>query len=341
MWAEDDARTLSLGFSTEEPPNVPMLRPNSLVELCRLLAASPPPRLLAGGLELLPELASGATAAEAVVSLDRVAELGTVEESGDQLLIGAGLTLEAVSRHPTIRDQAPLLAITAGAVGTPQVRHQATVGGNLLQGPRCLAYRRGLPCVRRGDQRCAVSDHAPDARHDLVDRSISPGRCLATNGSDLAAALVALDAQVSWVSARGSIVTADAAAFLTTARGELVAPGDRIVTAVHVSRRRWNVVDYQKHRPANASPLATVGIAAAIDLVDGTVHDLRLAASGIADVPVRLTRVEACWRGRDVEDLAGSDLERVLPPGLASLPVKAGTLVRLLHGVRSRIAGPQ
>ncbi len=104
----------------------------SLERALAALAVDPAPTVLAGGTDLMVELNLGHRRVASVVTVNRVPELRTWrhDAAARTLFLGAGITYDEISRDP-IATLAPALAQAARTVGSPQIRHAATIGGNL------------------------------------------------------------------------------------------------------------------------------------------------------------------------------------------------------------------
>jgi CO/xanthine dehydrogenase FAD-binding subunit len=100
-----------------------------------LLRYGPGARVLAGGTDLLPNLERRRVCLQAVLALPALPELRGVQTAGDgRLRLGALVTLAELAASPLLRAYWPILADTAAQMATPQVRHLATLGGNLCAG---------------------------------------------------------------------------------------------------------------------------------------------------------------------------------------------------------------
>ena len=93
--------------------------------------------IIAGGTDLLGEMKDGLAAPEQLVSVRHMAELQGIRASAGGLRIGAATLLVDIVEHAMVQERAPLLAMAAGKIGTPQIRNMGTIGGNLCQRPRC------------------------------------------------------------------------------------------------------------------------------------------------------------------------------------------------------------
>ncbi len=115
-----------------------------------------------------------------------------VAETSAGLTLGALTTLAEIEMHPAIIERYPALAEAAAVAATPQLRNMATLGGNLLQRPRCWYFRSPhFNCWLKGGEECQARD-GENQHHALFGDS----PCCAVHPSDLAPALLALGAEV-------------------------------------------------------------------------------------------------------------------------------------------------
>ncbi len=150
----------------------------------------------AGGVDLSERMRTGLKPPR-LVGLGRVPQLRGIERApGGGLRIGAAQTLHEVLAHPLVATGARALTEALALTSTDEVRRVATIGGNLLQAPRCAFYRDpgAGACLRRGDDACAAADG--DGRHDAV---FDNEPCSMVHPSTAATALVALRAKVRLV----------------------------------------------------------------------------------------------------------------------------------------------
>ena len=173
--------------------------PQTVDQAVDLLIAHEDATVMGGGVDLVHELKRGIRKPSLVVHLDRIAGLGDVSMEPGGLKIGALVRVRDVETNPLVAAHAPLLAAAAREVATPQLRAMGTVAGNILQRPQCWYYRDpDSHCLRKGGEHChAVSG---DNRYHAV---LGGGPCHIVCPSDLAPALVALDAEVTVRSAAG------------------------------------------------------------------------------------------------------------------------------------------
>jgi xanthine dehydrogenase YagS FAD-binding subunit len=272
-----------------------LLRPETAEAAAAALGNGSVP--LAGGTEVVPLLRDGIVHAETLVELRDVVPRGI--EGGR---IGAGTTLAELEVDPEIPQA---LREACAAAASPQLRAMSTVGGNLLQATRCWYWRLKFPCYLHGGDRC----HAKAGQH-REHAIFGNERCASAHPSDVAAALLALDARLRTttrelpVGELYRLPTDDDRDVTALEPGELILELDvpRPEASVYLKameRRKWSF------------PL--VGVAAA--RFDGHV---RLALAGVAPIP---------WTLRSPEEL-----EQATPlPGTAYKLDIARALIRRAH----------
>jgi xanthine dehydrogenase FAD-binding subunit len=109
-----------------------VLMPTFLDELWRQWEQRPEADLYHGGTDLLVRLRNGRGNPPALICLERVAELKKVEDSGDRIYIGAGLTHQEILDAPVIQNGLSILAKAVSMLGSPPIRHMGTIGGNIV-----------------------------------------------------------------------------------------------------------------------------------------------------------------------------------------------------------------
>jgi xanthine dehydrogenase YagS FAD-binding subunit len=155
---------------------VELLRPSSLAELDGGL-------FVHGGTEVVPLLRDGILQADTLVDVRAIVPRGV---EGNR--IGAGTTLAELEADPQIPDA---LREACRLAASPQLRNMGSIGGNLLQSTRCWYWRLKYPCRLHGGDRC----HAAEGEH-REHAIFANDFCASAHPSDVAAALLALDARV-------------------------------------------------------------------------------------------------------------------------------------------------
>jgi len=146
---------------------------------------------LAGGTDLLSLLKDDVERVDRLVALRGVAGLSEIELDGGVLRIGAMTTLQGLRDHDDAIAALPALAVAIDGVASAQLREMGTVGGDLLQRPRCWYYRRGFGLLAlTADGRSMVAEG--DNRYHAI---FPTGQARFVNPSSLAPLLVALGAE--------------------------------------------------------------------------------------------------------------------------------------------------
>lgn len=303
------------------------------------LAGRPGAVFLGGGTNLVDLMKLGVATPELLVDVSRLPHDRIEALPDDGVRIGAAVRNSDLAADVTIRRRYPGLsqALLAGASG--QLRNQATVGGNLMQRTRCVYFQDVTkPCNKRrpGSGCPARAGH----HRDLAVIGTSE-TCIATNPSDMAVAMAALDAVVHVEGARGArtvpLVEFHRLPGEEPDRDTVLDHGE-LITAVELpglplaARSR-----YRKVRDRASYAFALVSLASAIEVVDGVVRDVRLAFGGIAPRPWRAWRAEAALRGGPATEeafrhAAGAELEAAdpLPDSAFKVPLARNLLVRTL-----------
>ena len=117
----------------------------TLTEALERLSAEPSSMVLAGGTDAMVEINMGHRRPEAVLAVGRIPELRTWSYDAESAIvrIGAGVTYGELELDPFMR-WVPALSQAARTVGSPQIRHAATIGGNVAT---CSPAGDGLPVL--------------------------------------------------------------------------------------------------------------------------------------------------------------------------------------------------
>lgn len=260
--------------------------------------------VLAGGMDSFDWLKDRVKRTKAVIDLSGIDELRGIRPLADGgIEIGAMTTLTEVATHPDIVSRYWVLAEAARKVATPQIRNQATIGGNVSQDVRCWYYRGGLPCYRAGGNTCyADTPTAINREHCLFNAD----RCVAVSPSDTAPALVVLDAQMVIRNSRGErVVNAEdfwIGPAVDITRTTILEPGD-LLTAIRIPATWANAEFYfEKVADRQAWDFPLVNVASAKVVSNGRIERIRIAVNGVAATPLRLTGVEEGIVGEPVDE---------------------------------------
>jgi xanthine dehydrogenase YagS FAD-binding subunit len=254
------------------------------------------------------------------VSINGLAALkGIRARPGGGLRVGALTTLTELAENRQILDSYPVLAQAAASVGSPQLRNQGTLGGNLCQRPRCWYFRGDFKCRRKGGDTCFA-----EAGESQMHCIFGGYQCFMVHPSDTAPALVALDAKASITGRRGTRTVPMSSFFLlpkdSLAKENVLQPGEILTEILLDAARPGTRSTYRKVRERGAFDFALAGAAIVLSMAEGKVQTARVVLSGVAPIP---------WRSADAEKaIIGKPLDAPAAAAAAAAAVKdAGVLV--------------
>ncbi len=259
--------------------------------------------------------------------------------------IGAAVRNSELAADRTIRTRYPVLAqaLLSGASG--QLRNLATTGGNLLQRTRCVYFQdTSKPCNKR---MAGSGCPAREGYHRGLAILGASEACIATHPSDMAVALAALDAVVRVQGPHGERAIA-----LTDfhrlpgdePQRDTVLEHGELITAVDLPPLAFAARSaYRKVRDRASYAFALVSVAAALDVADDVVRDVRLALGGVAHKPWRALRAEEALRGAPATEesfrrAAEAELAQAQPlaQNAFKVPLARNTIVRTLLDLADR-----
>jgi xanthine dehydrogenase YagS FAD-binding subunit len=262
--------------------------------------ADPASAFLAGGTTEVDLVRIGVTQPDLLVDINPL-PLSRVEDLPDGgLRIGALARMSDVAEEPAVVDRFPLVAQALLLGASAQLRNMASMGGNLCQRVRCGYFRDGVsPCNKRDPgSGCAALDGF-NRGHAILGTS---ERCIATHPSDVAVALVALDAVVHTQGPSGARAIAIDDFFLlpgdTPEREHPLEHGELIVAIEIPGTPMARRSTYLKVRDRESYEFALASVAVALRTEDGAIADVRLALGGVATKPWRARRAEEALVGR-------------------------------------------
>lgn len=256
-------------------------------------------RLLAGGTDMITLMKAEIATPEQVINVKQLEGLSAdIEETADGMTIGALTNLSAIERSEILHESYTALAEAASVAATPQLRNMATIGGNLLQRPRCWYFRDPLfNCWLKGGDECQAKD-GQNQHHALF----GAGPCVAVHPSDLAPALLALGATVRLQGPQGerTVPLEEFYALpLVDRRRETTLSDDEIVVSLQLPKPNDGMRStYFKAMDRKVWAFALVGVAVALRLEAGMIADARIVLSGVAPIPWRSKEAEAALQGK-------------------------------------------
>ena len=265
-----------------------------------------PAEYIAGGTDMVQLLQEDVRRPERLVSLAGLLD-NRIEAGTQGLRIGAAATMAAVASHPAVVEQFPVISEALLNSASPQVRNQATMGGNLLQRTRCPYFRDVgyAACNKRAPGSGCSAIRGENRWHALLGTSEN---CIAANASDLAVALVALDASVEVRGTNGQrtvpLMELHRLPGDTPHIETVLEPGE-VITAITVPAnpvaRRSH---YLKVRDRASFEFAVVSAAVALEMDGGRIRQARVALGGVGTKPWRVSRVEAALAGASLDPAA-------------------------------------
>jgi len=302
---------------------------------------------LAGGTELLNWMRLGIADPDAVVDIGRLAELRGIAVHGDVLRIGALATLNEIGESALVRTAAPVLAEACLEAASAQLRNLATIGGNVLQKTRCPYFRAEAaapgampwPCNKRAPGTGCAARDSGYARLALFGGT---GECVATQPSDPAVALAALDATVHVAGPTGTREILMTDFHLTQEEAARAHPppaggpgGDGASATIENRLQRGELIvgysvavgdvsrhsAYLKVRERESYEYALVAVAAAVACDGARIRSARIALGSVAQKPWRLTSAETALAGQTLD---APSVDRALGAALAAARPLAG-----------------
>src|SRR5207245_262775 len=262
-----------------------------------------PAEYIAGGTDMVQLLQEYVRRAERLVSLAGLLD-NRIEIGPQGLRLGAAATMADVAAHPDVMQQFPVISEALLNSASPQVRNQATMGGNLLQRTRCPYFRDVgySACNKRIPGSGCAAIGGENRWHAVLGTSES---CIAANASDLAVALVALEASIEVRGDRGqrTVPLIDFHRLPgTTPHIETVLELGEVIAAITVpanpAARRSH---YLKVRDRASFEFAVVSAAVALDMDGGRIRQARVALGGVGTKPWRVPQVEAALAGASLD----------------------------------------
>ena len=312
------------------------VRADGLADALQHLAESRDHLAHAGGVDLVDRLKEGLVQPRRLVALRGVRELEGVRTDGDgSLRLGAMVTLAEAAAHPEVRARHPVLAEACLHAATPQVRNMATLGGNLVQRPRCWYFRSAdFHCRKKGGELC-FAQKGENQYHAIFGNRA----CAIVHPSTPATALVALAADVR----------------LKTAKGERVLPLERFFQAPEIDLTRENqladgelivevrvppppgtrVSAYLKQGEKESFDWPLVDCAVVLELDGGTCKRASIVLGAVAPVPHRASQAEHLLAGRAVDEKSAAQAAHAALAGATPLG-KNGYKVALAEAVVKR-----
>jgi xanthine dehydrogenase YagS FAD-binding subunit len=273
--------------------------PGTTAEAHELAAEAKGFAFKAGGIDLLDHLKEHLVEPSRIVDLRSVKGLSeiTVEPDGG-IRIGAAATLAKVAARDAVARAYPALAEACGSAASPQIRNVATIGGNVLQRPRCWYYRlESYRCLKKGGDECFAI--AGENRYHVI---FGGGPVFAPHPSSAAVALVAHGASFLLDGPKGTR-TVPAEEFFVLPDKDPTRENDlkarEILVAILLPKSAPKSA-YAEARERAGFDWPLVSVAAALTVEAGLVTDARIVLGQVAPIPWRSIPAERALIGKPV-----------------------------------------
>jgi xanthine dehydrogenase YagS FAD-binding subunit len=254
---------------------------------------------IAGGTTLLDLMKLEVVNPERLVDINQLSMRG-IEMGPDSLRIGALEKMSDVALHPEVITHYPVISQALLKSASAQIRNMASMGGNILQRTRCGYFRDpNTACNKRDPGSGCAALNGENRMHAILGTSAS---CIATHPSDLAVALVALNAEIRLQN--GSIdrvLKLDDFYLLpgdTPQKENQLRPGE-LITEIRIPFLPWiRKSAYLKVRDRASYEFALISAAVALDLDGDRIRDARIAVGGVGAKPWRMPAVSQALIGK-------------------------------------------
>jgi xanthine dehydrogenase YagS FAD-binding subunit len=265
-------------------------------------------QLLAGGVDIISLMKDYVEKPKRVVSLQQVADLHGIKSSGGELRIGSMTSLRELMENATVKQHYPMLAEFVDYIRSEQLRNMASLGGNLLQRPRCWYYRSGYGLLGEQDGKPLVPN-GDNRYHAILGNS---GPAYFVSPSTLAPALIAMGGRVKIEGADGSREISVEKLYTTPQhegdREHTIEPNE-ILTEIIVPRQRGARSAYYEVKQRECLDWPLTGAAVVLHMNGSTISRARVVLSQVAPVPWVSPEAEHELEGKtvseDVADAAG------------------------------------
>ncbi|SIQ35583.1 FAD binding domain-containing protein [Micromonospora avicenniae] len=309
------------------------------------VAADPHSAFLAGGTNQVDLLRIYVEQPRRLVDINDLPLKQVEELPGGGLRLGGLARMSDVAEHPTVRRRYPMVTESLLLGASPQLRHMASVAGNLMQRVRCTYFRdTEAPCNKRAPGTGCSAMEGVNRGHAVLGTSEC---CIATHPSDLGVALMALDAVVQTEGPAGQRSIPIDDFYLLPGRtperehplthGELVTGIDLPPLPVAARSR------YIKIRDRESYEFALVAVAVAMSVAGGRIAEIRLALGGVATKPWRARAAERELDGAPATPesftrAAEAEMAGATPHGMNAFKIELGkrTIVRALTEMAER-----
>jgi xanthine dehydrogenase YagS FAD-binding subunit len=270
---------------------------------------------IAGGMDLLGLMKDYIVSPERIVNLKNLD--GTIAASDSGLRIGAAVKLADLAEHAAARRLFPALTTAAEEVGTQQIRNMGTVGGNIMQRPRCWYFRNEeFNCLKKGGSRCYAVE-GENQYHAIF----GDGPCHIVHPSSLAVPVMAYGGRFRVLGPSGAREV-DAGEFFQLPNvnlyGEAALQPNEILTHVILPAPGQRSATYEvRFKQSHDWPLAIAAVNLTMD--GAVVRSARIVMGAVAPVPWRVQAAERLLTGKTITEAVAADVATAAVAGAKPL----------------------
>lgn len=279
------------------------LQPRTLEEASGLLLKANGKAIpYSGGTDALSLLKEEIISPNEVINLKNIPNLTTIEyENGKGLRIGGLVTITDIAENPIIAEKYAVLSEAANVIASPQLRNVGTLGGNLNQRPRCWYFRKEFDCIRKGGSICYAVD-GENKYHCII----GGGPCYIVHPSDMAVALLALDASVNIYSGKKSRTIPISEFFVLPdvnyLKENILKPGEILTEVIVPELPNDTRSGYYKFMERDVWDFAVVSVAAVLTKNGSALKNGRITYGGVAPVPWLDKNINSRLKGLSLDD---------------------------------------
>lgn len=257
--------------------------------------------ILAGGTDLLDRIKDRTTEPERVINIKSIRELHGMS-NGSGLSIGPLTTIADLAADDRLKGPYKALAEAAQVIATPQLRNMGTIGGNILQRPRCWYFRcHDTPCLKTGGARCWA--HEGRNKYNAI---FGGGPSFIVHPSDAAPVLQSLGASVEITGPTGKRAVLLENFFELPAKllvRENILEANEVLTRIIVPKANPTTrTTYVKFKELESHDFAVVSVAAALTMNGSNVSNARIILGGVAPIPWQAKKAEEALNGKKLDE---------------------------------------
>lgn len=289
----------------------------------------------AGGVDLLDRMKEGIDRPKRVVSITSIPGLDRIDADDVALRLGPLVTLSDIGDSPAVRSKWPAIAQAASKAATPQIRNMATVGGNLLQRPRCWYFRsEDFHCLKKGGDQCFAQE-GENELHAIFDNDV----CAIVHPSGMAVPLIAYGAAIEIAGAkerrRAPLDTFFVHPTVDLGRENSLGAGELIVGINVPAPRPGTRSAYVKQGQKESFDWPLADVATVLEMDGSRVRKASIVLGSAAAVPRRAHAAERYLEGKTLDDSVAREAGRIAVDGATPL-ARNGYKVQMFRVVVAR-----